>query len=74
LIELPIYHGSSIESKEVKQIKWPKNCLLVCIKRGEKEIIPRGDTLICAGDYIVLMCDEFNESIIRSKLSKIFAG
>ncbi len=58
LIETPVEVGSEIEGKLVKDINLPNCCLLVSIRRGEKEIIPRGNTKIMAGDYIVIMSGE----------------
>lgn len=52
LIETVVCLGSKISGKSVKNIVWPKHCLLVNIKRGDKEIIPQGDTKIYAGDNI----------------------
>ena len=49
---------SEIDGKYVKDILWPENCLVVSILRGNKEIIPRGDTEIIGGDYLTIMTDE----------------
>ena len=39
----------------IKDIKWPKECLLLVIRRGEKEILPHGETVLKAGDTLVLL-------------------
>lgn len=59
LLEISVCMGSYMEDKKVKDIKWPKNSLLVAIKRGDKEIIPKGNTQILNGDYLVVMANEF---------------
>jgi H+/Cl- antiporter ClcA len=69
IIETVVCMGSLLEGKRVKELKWPANCLLVAIKRGEKEIIPKGDTLIHAGDYVITLTNEDNASEIRKTLS-----
>jgi Chloride channel protein EriC len=69
LIEVAIHHGSCLEGKMVKQFKWPSNCLLVAIKRGGNEIIPKGDTAIYAGDYLVILTNEENSAYVRESLS-----
>ncbi|MCT8975419.1 ClC family H(+)/Cl(-) exchange transporter [Clostridium sp. CX1] len=68
IIEIPVHHGCSLEGKEIKQFNWPQKCLLVAIKRGEKEIIPKGDTIIYAGDYLVVLINEEDRAEITKTL------
>ena len=49
---------SILVGKYIKDIKWPKNCLVVSILRGDSELIPNGDTEIICGDYLTIMIDE----------------
>lgn len=58
LIEISVQVYSEIENKMIKDIQWPENCLVVSIHRGEKEIIPKGDTMIYAGDMLIIMTNE----------------
>lgn len=58
LLEISVHMGSFVEGKLVKDIKWPKESLLVSIKRGDKEVIPRGDTRVMSGDFLVLLVNE----------------
>lgn len=58
LLENAVCIGSELENRQVKEIKWPSNCLLVSIRRGEAEIIPHGDTIIFAGDYLNVITSE----------------
>lgn len=69
LIEMPVCLGSMLEGKLVKELEWPSNCLLVAVKRGDNEIIPRGDTQILAGDCLITMANEDIAPGIREKLS-----
>lgn len=55
----------------VKDLHWPGKSLLVAIKRGEVELIPKGDTKIMVGDYLVVLTDINCESKIREKLEKL---
>ncbi len=50
---------SELDDKEIKDINWPNDCLVVSIYRGEKEILPKGDTKIYAGDLLVIMTNAF---------------
>lgn len=71
LAEYGIRHSSPADGKQIKDIDWPDNCLLVAIQRGEKEIIPKGQTKLQAGDIIVTMTDERDEVYVYERLEKI---
>ncbi len=58
LLEVAVSVGSFLETKMIKDITWPPNCLLVNIKRGENHIIPKGETRIIAGDYLNILTSE----------------
>lgn len=71
IIEEAVCMGSILEGKLVKEIKWPSDCLLVAVKRGDKEIIPKGSTQILAGDYLIALADEDKAPEVRKKLSSM---
>lgn len=56
--------GSMLDGKLIKEITWPLDCLLDSVKRGEREIIPKGDTVIYPGDYLIVLTNE-------NKVSKV---
>ena len=58
LLEIVVSMDSVMVGKCIKDIKWPKNCLVVSILRGDNELIPNGDTEIICGDYLTIMTDE----------------
>ena len=63
--------GSVIEGKMVKEMDWHPRCLLVSIKRGVEEIIPKGDTLIYSGDYLIVLANEDEAAEIREGISSV---
>ena len=71
LIESAVCLGSVIEGKMVKEMDWPPRCLLVSIKRGAEEIIPKGDTVIYPGDYLIVLANEDEAAEIREGLSSV---
>jgi len=71
IIEVPVCLGSPLDRKFIREIKWPPSCLLVGIKRGEKEIIPNGSTKIYAGDYLIILTNEDQEADARISLEKL---
>ncbi len=71
IIENVVCLGSESEGKMVKEVNWPEKCLLVGIRRGDKELIPRGDTVLQTGDLIIALTDEDIASEAVINLSKI---
>jgi len=55
IIDVTIGIGSKLDGKQIKNITWPPNCLLVSIKRGDIELVPKGDTRIIIGDYLYVL-------------------
>lgn len=71
LLEISVCMGSYIQDKKIKDIYWPKNSLVVAIKRGGKEIIPKGNTQILNGDYLVVMANEFEAAECLQKIKTL---
>jgi len=55
MIELTIPEYSKSVGKEVIELKFPKNILLVLITRDTKYIVPSGETIILANDKILML-------------------
>ena len=60
VVELSVCSGSSVCGKLIKDIRWPKNTLLVDVKRGEQQLIPAGDTRLLSGDFIYVLTENEN--------------
>jgi H+/Cl- antiporter ClcA len=71
ILEFAICMGSVLDGKEVKAVKWPSHCLLVAVKRGEQEIIPKGDTVMQTGDYLIVLTNEDRVSKINDSLQRM---
>lgn len=71
MMDAIVQHGASIAGHCVKDIQWPERCLLLAIKRGEREMIPKGHTEILEGDYLVAMTDLNNEAFARDALTRM---
>ncbi|WP_125981858.1 ClC family H(+)/Cl(-) exchange transporter [Loigolactobacillus iwatensis] len=68
-VEVPIFTDSHFAEQQVRDIKWPDNTLLMAIRRGEREIIPRGDTSIHSGDTLIVLTDHNQRAHIRQMLT-----
>ncbi len=66
-----IHQGSRVEETRICDTEWPDNCLLVAIQRGAEEIIPRGQTMLLAGDMLVTMTDERDMPVVHEKMQRL---
>lgn len=55
LIEIPVELGSTVAGKKIKEVAWPKDMLVVGLRRGNQELVPNGNTQIMQGDYLVVL-------------------
>ena len=58
-VDLPNF--SPVKNKKLKQIKLPKDCVLVSVLRGEDLLIPSGETVLLEGDEVVALTTIENE-------------
>ncbi|MCQ1529103.1 ClC family H(+)/Cl(-) exchange transporter [Lutispora saccharofermentans] len=68
MLEIPVFLDSSMDCKRVKELELPKGCLIVSIRRGNKEIIPKGGTVLCSGDDLIVLANEDEAAPIKQKL------
>ncbi|WP_125569114.1 ClC family H(+)/Cl(-) exchange transporter [Companilactobacillus insicii] len=73
-LEMPIFEGSTIDGKYIRDIPFPKDILIIAIYRGETQIIPKGDTVIKAGDRIVMMVNAAKRVQIRDEINHLING
>ena len=68
LVESPVEFGCPAAGKPIAEIDWPAGTLVVSIRRGNKEIVPNGNTVILPGDYLVILSTEGAFSDINSRV------
>lgn len=66
-----VSEDSEVSGHMVKEIVWPEFCLIVSIRRGEKELIPKGRTRIQTGDVIITMTDEIHSGRVCDQMKKL---
>lgn len=71
ILEIPIFLDSEMDGKLIRELNLPSDCLLVGIKRGEKELIPRGNTRINSGDYLLVLVDENKAASTNERILKM---
>lgn len=58
LAEYGVELGCTADGRLIREVMWPKDCLIVTVKRGGSEIMPGGNTSLRSGDILVIMADE----------------
>ncbi|WP_409022223.1 chloride channel protein [Dellaglioa sp. P0083] len=70
-LETPIFAGSNLENKKVSEVVWPENSLLITVRRGEKQLIPHGVTVLKAGDTLVLLTEHQNRPKLKTEMDTL---
>ncbi len=68
IVQVKVDHQSESVNKKLRELIIPTKAVLISISRGKEVIIPRGDTVIRAGDNILAFADK--DSQIR--INEIF--
>ena len=67
LVNAPVHLGAPACGKRIGDVSWPAGCLIVSVRRGEEELVPKGNTRLRAGDDITVLCDEYDsEEVYRA--------
>lgn len=70
-LTIPVYESSQLVDKKVKEIEWPKDTLIKVIHRGSEDVIPNGQTVILAGDQLVLAVDSGQRGLVYDEMKKL---
>lgn len=74
LAEYVIPLGSDLDAMQIKDVPWPEFTLVVSITRGEKELTPKGETFLKAGDELLILIDEKYYAQANETIEKINQG
>lgn len=56
--EISVQFGSVCAGRRMKDIPWPRDCVVASLRRGRNVLIPRGDTQVKPGDVLVIVAEE----------------
>lgn len=57
IAEIPITAESILDGMAVRDFHWPTEMLLISVQRGSTTILTRGETILRAGDLLLVMAD-----------------
>ena len=68
LAEVTLAENSPAAGKEIVEIGFPRDATVVAILRDEKVVVPRGDTILRAGDEVLVLVTIDAEDAVRGLL------
>jgi len=71
-LEAIAHEDSPIIGKTVKDLGFPRGCLVLCFQRGDDVVIPRGDTTVQPNDRLIIISTRHNipkvEKVLTTKV------
>jgi trk/ktr system potassium uptake protein len=74
IIELEVVEGAPAAGKRVDDVELPEGSLIISVLRGGTGFVPKSDTVIQAGDEVLLILDPGLESSITPQFTRNGAG
>ncbi len=68
IVEVSLSNESPAANKAVKELRLPVDCILMSVIRGDEIIVPRGDTVVKAGDAIVALVRQGGQESLRKAI------
>jgi trk system potassium uptake protein TrkA len=68
LSEVTLASGSPAVDREIVQLGFPRDATVVAVLRGERVIVPRGDTVLRAGDEVLVLATSEAEAEVKAVL------
>jgi len=56
--QIAVEPGSICDGQQVKDLNWPANSVIASLQRGEQMVIVRGESVLQAGDTLMLVADD----------------
>jgi trk/ktr system potassium uptake protein len=74
IIELEVLEGSPAVGRQVQQIALPEGALVISVLRSGRGFVPKADSVIAAGDQVLLILDPGLENQITGLFAPTSAG
>lgn len=68
LVEITLPKNYALEGKSLMDLNLPAGCLIACITRGTRTVIPSGKTLLLSGDVALVVMMNSAEKELRKAL------
>jgi trk system potassium uptake protein TrkA len=71
IIELEVVEGAPAAGQRVDSVELPEGSLIISVLRGGAGFVPKSDTVIEAGDEVLLILDPGLESAITPQFTNV---
>jgi K+/H+ antiporter YhaU regulatory subunit KhtT len=68
--EVIIQPGAECDGQTVRDVEWPRDCVIASVRRGSSLFIPRGETVLKAGDVLVFVAEGTARETVVQLMSK----
>jgi trk system potassium uptake protein TrkA len=68
IVQIHVSDASAANGRPIRDLAIPDNAIIITVLRGQENFIPRGDTVIQAGDDLLALADEPTQAL----LSEVF--
>lgn len=68
--EFIIEAGAPCAGKTIVQARFPRGCVIASLRRGRKTLIPRGDTILLAGDALTVVAEPDMKDAVKRLVKK----
>lgn len=69
LVEVTLAEDSPAAGREIAALPFPRSSTVVAVLRHDHVVVPRGDTLLLAGDEVLVLVTEESEDAVRQLLT-----
>lgn len=71
VLEFPVQMGSCADGHELATLPWASGSLIVGLRRGEIQFVPKGSTYLRSGDYLIVLFNSDDEQIVRKTMHEL---
>lgn len=64
--------GAMADRRAVRDVLWPAGARVKEVSRGDEHILPDGDTVLCRGDVVTVVCKTAEHEKVKEELAHIF--
>jgi CIC family chloride channel protein len=57
VLELRVEPGSRVAERRIRDVSWPRDCVIASVRHGHELRIPHGDTLLAVGDVLAVVAE-----------------
>jgi len=71
MVEIPIEDDSPAVGRRIVELRLPKEALILLVARGDEFVVPRGGTVLEAGDRLLVLADRGARAAVRDIVGSI---